>query len=84
MREKNTSAYSKYIDNDYYIMVTNSTERILSFEITFNDLENIDCNEGKLWKDTLSPGEGEKIKVFKQKESFKAPRCGYIISYKFS
>jgi hypothetical protein len=75
--------YAKYIDSDYYIMVTNSTGRTLSFEITFNGVKNLSCSEGESWKDTLNPAEREKIKVLKRRESFKETKCVFRISYQF-
>jgi len=80
----NASIYAKYIDSDYYLMVINNTGRTLNFEVIFSDVTNLDCGEGELWKDTLSPGEREKIKVLKQKESFKNTKCAFRISYQLS
>eukprot|EP00826_Nyctotherus_ovalis_P054326 TRINITY_DN7106_c0_g1_i4.p1 TRINITY_DN7106_c0_g1~~TRINITY_DN7106_c0_g1_i4.p1 ORF type:complete len:750 (+),score=172.75 TRINITY_DN7106_c0_g1_i4:132-2381(+) len=81
--QNNASIYSKYIDNDYYLLVTNYTEKTLAFTLTFSNIKNLECSEGESWKEMLKPNEREKIKVLKQRKVFKETECSYKISYEF-
>lgn len=79
----NASIHAKYIDNDYYLLVTNSTEKTLVFTVTFSNIKNLECSEGDTWRERLQPHEKEKLKMLKQQEAFKETECRYRISYEF-